>query len=76
MKEHKISKVEFVLGVLAAIFLAAEPLMQLWQPLLPPGSYVVIATIIAVCRAGLTYAISTDVLEDTTEEEDDATKPN
>lgn len=76
MKEHKISKVKFVLGVLAAIFLAAEPLMQLWQPLLPPGSYAVIATVIAICRAGLTYAVTTDVLEDNKEEEDDVANPN
>ena len=48
-------KVKLALGVLAAVFLAAEPLMMLWQPLLPQGSYAGIATFVAVMRAGLVY---------------------
>ncbi|AHJ87344.1 hypothetical protein phiPsa267_090 [Pseudomonas phage phiPsa267] len=48
-------KKHITLGVVAAIFLAAEPLMMLWQPLLPQGSYAGIATFVAVVRAGLVY---------------------
>lgn len=53
-------KVKLVLGVLAAAFLAAEPLMLLWQPLLPQGSYAGIATFVAIVRAGLVYYTTTD----------------
>lgn len=75
MKKNKMPKTKMFLGVLAAVFLAAEPLMMLWQPLLPPGSYAVIATVIAICRAALTYVMTTDVLDEETEEGiDDATK--
>lgn len=56
----KVTRTKLVLGVLAAAFLAAEPLMTLWQPLLPPGSYAGIATFMAVCRAGLTFYMNSD----------------
>lgn len=49
------NKMKMGLGILAAVFLAAEPLMMLWQPLLPQGSYAGIATFVAVVRAGLVY---------------------
>lgn len=52
-------KKHIALGVIAAIFLAAEPLMMLWQPLLPQGSYAGIATFVAVVRAGLVYYTTT-----------------
>lgn len=52
-------KIKLTLGVLAAVFLAAEPLMMLWQPLLPQGSYAGIATFVAVVRAGLVYYTTT-----------------
>lgn len=48
-------KSHLALGVLAAVFLAAEPLMMLWQPLLPQGSYAGIATFVAIVRAALVY---------------------
>ncbi|WPJ20649.1 holin [Pseudomonas phage vB_PF_Y1-MI] len=57
----KITKTRFVLGVIAAVLLAAEPLMMLWQPILPPGSYALIATLSACLRAGLTYYMNSDV---------------
>lgn len=60
-------KKHITLGVIAAIFLAAEPLMMLWQPLLPQGSYAGIATFVAICRAGLVYYTAND-----DEGEDDA----
>lgn len=49
------SRSRIVLGTLTAIFFALEPLMLLWQPLLPPGSYAIIATLCACARAGLSY---------------------
>ena len=58
-------KVKMALGITAAVFLAAEPLMMLWQPLLPQGSYAGIATFVAIVRAALVYYT-------TTEGEDDA----
>lgn len=67
----KVSRTRFVLGTLAAIFLAAEPLMMLWQPLLPPGSYAAIATVCACIRAGLAYYMTTDVVEDAPEKGED-----
>ena len=57
----KVTRTKMVLGILAAVFLAAEPLMTLWQPLLPPGSYAGIATFIAVCRADLTFYMNSDL---------------
>lgn len=63
----KMTRTRFVLGTLAAIFLAAEPLMMLWQPLLPPGSYAAIATVCACIRAGLAYYMTTDVVADDSE---------
>ena len=53
-------KVKMALGITAAIFLAAEPLMMLWQPLLPQGSYAGIATFVAIVRAGLVYYTTTE----------------
>ena len=63
----KMSKTKLTLGVLAAVFLAAEPLMMLWQPLLPQGSYAGIATFVAIVRAALVYYTTTEK-----EGEDDA----
>lgn len=60
-------KIKMGLGILAAVFLAAEPLMMLWQPLLPQGSYAGIATFVAIVRAGLVYYTTTEK-----EGEDDA----
>ena len=57
-------KMKMVLGITAAIFLAAEPLMMLWQPLLPQGSYAGIATFVAIVRAGLVYYTTTEGEED------------
>ena len=57
-------KIKLTLGVLAAVFLAAEPLMMLWQPLLPQGSYAGIATFVAIVRAALVYYTTTDKGED------------
>jgi purine-cytosine permease-like protein len=57
MAKH-LNKTKWTLGILAAIFVAAEPLMPLWQPLLPAGSYAGIATIIMLARAALTFMIS------------------
>jgi len=54
------NKTHLTLGVIAAAFLAAEPLMMLWQPLLPPGSYAGIATFVAIVRAGLVYYTTKD----------------
>lgn len=53
-------KIKMALGVLAAVFLAAEPLMMLWQPLLPQGSYAGIATFVAIVRAALVYYTTTE----------------
>jgi predicted Zn-dependent protease len=53
-------KMKMGLGILAAVFLAAEPLMMLWQPLLPQGSYAGIATFVAIVRAGLVYYTTTE----------------
>lgn len=64
MKQHKHPKTRLVLGILAAVFLAAEPLMMLWQPVLPTGTYAGIATVVAVCRAALAYITTTDVMDD------------
>lgn len=63
-------KIKLTLGVLAAVFLAAEPLMMLWQPLLPQGSYAAIATFVAIVRAGLVYYTSKEPVE---EEDEHAT---
>ncbi len=60
----KMSKTKLLLGVLAAVFLAAEPLMMLWQPLLPQGSYAGIATFVAIARAGLVYYTTNEEGED------------
>ena len=60
-------KMKLTLGVLAAVFLAAEPLMMLWQPLLPQGSYAGIATFVAIVRGALVYYTTTE-----SEGEDDA----
>jgi hypothetical protein len=60
MEDVMSKKVKLALGVLAAAFLAAEPLMMLWQPLLPQGSYAGIATFVAICRAGLVYYTAND----------------
>lgn len=57
----KISKARFVLGAIAAMLIALEPLMMLWQPILPPGSYAVIATVVALIRAGATYYMSSNI---------------
>lgn len=57
-------KVKMGLGILAAVFLAAEPLMMLWQPLLPQGSYAGIATFVAVVRAALVFYTTTEGEED------------
>jgi hypothetical protein len=57
MAKH-LNKTKWTLGILAAIFVAAEPLMPLWQPFLPAGSYAGIATIIMLARAALTFMIS------------------
>lgn len=35
--------------------------MMLWQPILPPGSYAAIATVVAIIRAGVTYYMSSDM---------------
>ena len=64
-------KVKLALGVVAAAFLAAEPLMMLWQPLLPQGSYAGIATVVAIVRAGLVYYTSKEPVEP--EEDEHAT---
>lgn len=64
-------KIKLALGVVAAAFLAAEPLMMLWQPLLPPGSYAAIATFVAIVRAGLVYYTSKEPVEP--EEDEHAT---
>lgn len=64
-------KIKLALGVVAAAFLAAEPLMTLWQPLLPQGSYAAIATFIAIIRAGLVYYTSKEPVEP--EEDEHAT---
>ncbi len=65
----KVTRTKLILGVLAAAFLAAEPLMMLWQPILPQGSYAGIATFVAICRAGLSYYITAPAVS---EEEEDA----
>lgn len=57
-------KMKMGLGILAAVFLAAEPLMMLWQPLLPQGSYAGIATFVAVVRAALVYYTTKEEGED------------
>lgn len=57
-------KVKLALGITAAVFLAAEPLMMLWQPLLPQGSYAGIATFVAIVRAALVYYTTTEEKED------------
>jgi len=56
-------KVKLALGVVAAAFLALEPLMMLWQPLLPTGTYAGIATFVAVIRAGLVYYTTKEPVE-------------
>lgn len=65
MAKH-LNKTKWTLGILAAVFVAAEPLMPLWQPLLPAGSYAGIASLIMLARAALTFMISapTDQCED------------
>lgn len=55
-------KTKLALGVVAAVFLAAEPLMMLWQPILPQGSYAGIATFVAVVRAAVVYYTANDDL--------------
>lgn len=57
-------KTKMALGIIAAVFLAAEPLMMLWQPLLPQGSYAGIATFVAIVRAGLVYYTTKEGEED------------
>ena len=56
-------KIKLTLGVLAAVFLAAEPLMMLWQPILPTGTYAGIATLVATARAGLVYYTTKEPIE-------------
>lgn len=53
-------KIKLVLGVIAAVLIAAEPLMMLWQPILPPGSYAAIATLVACVRAGIAFYVQAD----------------
>jgi hypothetical protein len=74
MAKH-LHKTKWALGILAAIFVAAEPLMPLWQPLLPAGSYAAIATIIMLARAALTYMVSAPEDCDDKEGSDASPKP-
>lgn len=69
MKVKTKSRTSIILGFFVALFLAAEPLMMLWQAVLPPGSFAAVATVLAIVRTGLNYYMTTSVMQLKAEEE-------
>lgn len=50
----------FWLGLLAIVFMAADALMAIWQPILPPGIFASIATILGIGSKVTTYLVDQD----------------
>ncbi|WKV20461.1 hypothetical protein 16Q_068 [Pseudomonas phage 16Q] len=59
MKKKTKSRTSIILGFFVVLFLALDPLMMLWQSVIPAGSYAAIATFLAVIRSGLNYYMTT-----------------
>lgn len=58
------------MGFFVVLFLALDPLMMLWQSVIPAGTYAAIATFLAVIRTALNYYMTTTVsIEEDQEEE-------
>lgn len=54
----------FWLGLLAVIFAAADALQMLWQPLLPPGLFATLASVIGICSKVISYLVEQDMKAD------------
>ncbi len=69
MKKKTKSRTSIILGFFVVLFLAIEPLMMLWQSVIPPGTYAAIATVLAVVRTGLNYYMTTTASQEEDEQE-------
>lgn len=69
----KKSKLHIWLAVGSAALVAAEGLMHLWQPILPPGLFAGIATIVGVGAKVAQVYLAAEKVTDAIEEEE---KPN
>lgn len=71
MKVKTKSRTSIILGFFVVLFLALDPLMMLWQSVLPPGSYAAIATVIAIVRTALNYYLTTQTAQTRAEVEEE-----
>lgn len=69
MKKKTKSRASIILGFFVVLFLALDPLMMLWQTVIPPGTYAAIATALAVIRTGLNYYMTTTASKEADEQE-------
>lgn len=70
MKKKTKSRTSIILGFFVVLFLALDPLMMLWQPIIPAGAYAAVATVLAVIRTALNYYMTTTAsLEEDAQEE-------
>lgn len=54
----------FWLGLLSALLMAADGLQMLWQPLLPPGIFAGMATVLGISSKIVNYLVQADQQED------------
>lgn len=62
-------KLHIWLAAIAAALVAAEALMHLWQPLLPPGVFAGVATVVGIGSRVAQVVLAAEKLNDEEDEE-------